>query len=281
MPGPPEDVSAGELFQKLLGPLPSEVVPFPRRTADGRPVGTVRLQLVRPDDRALARTLGLKRARDRFKLEREDQDSAIGAGVVSDCVVAELLAMVCRTEENYGNDEKPFYPLVFKDADAVGQTLSSDEMAVLYNCFLLVEAKYGPFDKTIQSETDLSAWIKRLVEGAAEFPLQQLSSVHWADAASLLAVRAYTLSVILESLFSSLPSSLASSLAKYSLGTGFFGSLAPSTSGDGTATSLDLRIPDWEVTTDDARDMAERAKAAEERVLAALAEAEKLKILSE
>ena len=274
MPGPPEDVPPGELFQILKRPLPSAVVPFPRRTADGKPVGSVRLQIIHPDEQAFARIRGIERARSKFKLSREDQEGTIGSGVVSDCVIAEILSLVCRSAENHGNDEKEFYPLVFRDADAVGQTLSSDEMAVLYNAYLLVQTKFGPFDKTIQSEDELSAWIKRLVEGAAEFPLQQLSSVHWADAASLLAQRAYTLSATLESLRSSLPSTLASRLEKYSLGTGSSGSPASSTSADGTGTSLSLRILDVEITTDEARDMMARMAAAEETLLQALDEIE-------
>ncbi len=270
MPGPPEDVTAGELFQRLAQRLPSEVVAFPRRTPDGKRVETVRIQVLPTEQHNLARARGLKKARERYKLDREDQEGSVGAALVSDCIVAELLAACCRSEQNHGNDDKEFYPLIFQSGDQVNELLSADEMAVLYNLYLLVQTKYGPFEKTIQTEDDLSSWIKRLVEGAAEFPLQQLSSVHWADAASLLAQRAYTLSVILESLSESLPTSFKSRLATYSLGTGYFGSRAPSTSADGTETSLNLRIPDWSVSREDAVAMAERMRMAEERITAVL-----------
>jgi len=270
MPGPPNDVPASELFQRLSQRLPSEVVAFPRRTPDGKRVESVRIQVLPTDQHNHARSRGLKRAREKYGLAREDQEGTHGAAPVSDCIIAEILAACCRAEANHGNDEKEFYPLIFQSGDQVNELLSADEMAVLYNLYLLVQTKYGPFEKTIQTEEELSAWVKRLVEGAAEFPLQQLSSVHWADAASLLAQRAYTLSVILESLCESLPSSFRSRLAVYSLGTGFFGSPASSTPPGGTETSLSLRIPDWSVTKEDAVAMAERMRMAEERMVAVL-----------
>jgi hypothetical protein len=270
MPGPPTDVPASELFQRLSQRLPSEVVAFPRRTPDGKPVGKLRIQVLPIDQINHARARGINKARERYKLDREDRESTYGQGLVSDCILAEVLAACCRSEANHGNDEKEFYPLIFQSADQVNETLSPDEMGTLYNLYLQVQAKYGPSEKTIQTEEELSAWIKRLVEGAAEFPLQQLSSVHWDDVASLLAQRAYTLSVILESLCESLPSSFRSRLATFSLGTGYFGSPAPSTSADGTETSLSLRIPDWEISREDAVAMTERMKLAEERLMAVL-----------
>ncbi len=274
MPGPPEDIPPSELFLKLQESRPSEVVNFPRKTSDGKPVGTTRIQVLRSQDHDTARINALRYLREKKKLTKEDMESPLGAAILGDATARELLAMACVTPKDHGSDDKAFNPFVFRDAEAIGATLAADEVAVLFQAYLLVQAKWGPFEKTVQTEEELSSWVKRLVEGAAAFPLQHLSSVHWAELASLLAARAYTLSAILECLWPSLPPSLRSRLETYSMGIGFFGRRAASTSEAGTATSESedgpLRVADVEITIEEARDMAARMKAAEEGALAEL-----------
>ncbi len=273
MAGPHEDVPPSELFLKLQERRPSEVVNFPRRTPDGKPMGRVRIQVLGMVEHDRARVAAKTLARDKLKLSKDDQDSPLGSALVGDAVARELLAIACLEEKNFGSDDEPFYPRVFPSGDAIAAALSADEVAVLFNCYLLVQAKYGPFERTIETEQDLSSWVKRLVEGAAEFPLQHLSSAHWAEAASLLAARAYLLSGILESLFESLPSSLQSRLGTYSLGTGFFGSPAKSSSADGSVTSL--KVGDVDITIEDAKLMASRMKDVEAGALAVLDNADR------
>lgn len=278
MAGPPTDVTPAELFTKIQEPpRPSEVVNFPRRTPDGKPVGTVRIQVLPMREHTRARKAALEKATSQHKLSREDRDSGLGLAIVNDAVACELLAVACRTEQNHGNEEKPFYPVIFPTAEAIADLLSADEIAVLFNCYLLVQAKWGPFEKTIQTEQELSEWIKRLVEGAAEFPLAQLSSAPSAELPSLLARRAYTLSVILESLFSSLPNILKSRLGIYSLGTGFFGLPAADTSEAPTGTSPSLRVADAEITIEDAKQFALQLKNSESAAIAALDAAEEMR----
>lgn len=283
MAGPPTDVPPGELFLGLQQPRPSEVVAFPRRTKDGKPVGTVRMQVLPMREHNNARKAALEKAKSQLKLSREDQESPLGAALVSDAVARELLAQSCRTEENYGNDGKEFYPVIFPTPESIDDLLSADEVACLFNCYLLVQAKWGPFEKTIQTEEELSAWIVRLVEGAAEHPLARLSSAHWAEVVSLLARRAYTLSAILDCLLPHLPPTLASRLRTYSLGTGLFTKPARSLPTESTDTSASheagqdssLRVADVTITMEDARDMALRMKDAEEGVLQVLDEADR------
>jgi hypothetical protein len=270
MPGPPLDVPPSELFLKLQEPRPSEIVAFPRRTRDGKPVGSVRIQVLPHKEHDVARKAALKSASTTLGLTKEETETQLGSSIVNDAVARELLAITCLTEEPIAGSEgeTPRYARIFPDAKSIGETLSADELATLFNAYLLIQHKWGPFEKTVQTEDELSQWIKRLVEGAAEFPLQRLSSVHWAELASLLAARAYTLSAILESLHSSLPSTLQSRLGRYSMGTGLFGSRAASTSTDGSATSL--KVADVEITIEDARDMALRMKDSEQGAIEAL-----------
>jgi hypothetical protein len=260
MSGPPEDLSPGELFLKLQErPRPSDVVPFPRRTESGKAIDNIRIAVLSGEDHDLARIEARKFVKTKYKLTDEDLKDPLVAAVQGDAVARELLAMACLQEKpapGSEGHEREFYPRAFPDGPSVGKALGADEVAVLFSNYLLVQHKYGPFEKTIQSEQELSAWIKRLVEGAAEHPLRHLSLVQWAEAASLLAVRAYTLSVILESLFESLPTTLKSRLGSFSLGTGFFGRPAADSPPIGSESSGALKLSDVPITREEAEALA-------------------------
>ncbi len=274
MAGPPDDVAPSDLFLKLQESRPSEVLNFPRKTSDGKPIGTVRLQVLIADDHDAARILVKRKLCEKYKLKPEDLEGALGNAVLNDGVARELLAMACLTEARMANttEESPRYPRVFPDAEAVGKVLTADELAVLFQSYLLVQAKYGPFDKTVQTEEDISAWIVRLVEGAADYPLGRVSSVGWAELASFLAGRAYLLSAVLTALWPSLPPSLKSRLGACSLDTGSFGGPAGSRPPGSTAS---FAISDVQVTVEDAARMAEEMKALEENATAAADEAKR------
>ncbi len=257
MSGPPTDVPASELFLKLQEmPRPSEVIEFPRRTATGKSVGTIRIMVLANEDHDLARIAGRKVVKEKHKLTDAELQDAITSHVVGDAIARELLAMACRTEENFGDERKPSYPRIFPDGQTIGQLLSGDEVNALLTAYRAVQHKWGPFEGTIQTEEELSLWIKRLVEGAAEFPLKHLSSAHLEELPLLLAVRAYTLSVILDSLFSILPDTLKSSLRNYSLGTGYFGKPAATTPESGTGSSVVLKVSEKPITLEDAKRLA-------------------------
>lgn len=288
MPGPPPDVPAAELFQKLQEtPRPSEVVNFPRRTATGKPIDTTRIQVLKAEDHDKARIRAVQRVKAEHKVTEDDLKHPMVDAVVRDYAAREVLQMACLSEKSHGeHGGKPFFPLVFRDAKDIGEMLSGEEVAVLFQAYLLVQAKYGPFERNVQTEQDLSDWIKRLVEGAREYPLQHLSSAHWAELASFLARRAHTLSVILECLLPSLPPTLKSRLASFSLGTGFFGKPPASTPKTGSETSQGsgeeperdaremLRLSGAPITVEEAAAMAGRLKEAEAGVNAVLDEIE-------
>jgi hypothetical protein len=260
MPGPPDDVEPGELFRKLMErPAPSAVIPFPRKDEHGKPIGSVRIQVLSMTDHDDARLDANEKLKK--KVGKEDRGLPTIEAVAGDLVARELLAKACRIEEDRGEPGKPFYPRIFPSAEAIGQALTADETAVLFSAYLQAQNKWGPFEKTVQTEEELSQWIKRLVEGAREFPLSQISSVHWAELASLLAQRAYILSAILECLFESLPSSLRLRLGSYSLGTGFFGTPASKSAEDGNEGS-EFITSRPEVTLEDATEFALKMRAA-------------------
>lgn len=231
MPGPPKNVESSELFQSLMAmPRPNEVVDFPRVDRRGKPVARIRIFVLSQADHETARRMALERLKKKG-LSVEDQRTALGESLSGDASAKEILAMACHEEKFAGTEDAPIYIRVFKDASEVEQ-LSSDEVAALFNSYINVQYKYGPFDKTVTTEQELSDWIKRLKEGASSDPLVHVSLPALADLALRLAKRAWRLGAALESQWSNLPPSLVASLDGCSLGTGFFGEHAESSIGE-------------------------------------------------
>lgn len=229
MSGPPKDVAPSELFQRLLDrPRPAEVVKFPGLDKQGAR-GELRMQVLSKVDSDRARLVShaaVKKNAARYgiaNLTPQDMASEAVQGVISDLAACEVLAMACTQTETFtgsdGDDEQARYPLIFPDGEAVGKTLTADEVAYLFSAYMLVQHKYGPHEAICLPE-DVNAWVRRLVEGAAENPFLRLSSPQWAELLTSLAGKLYALSGFLESQWSSLPDSLKSGLETYCLGIG-------------------------------------------------------------
>jgi hypothetical protein len=250
---PPTNVPASELFLKLLEPEPSEEIDFPRYNADGTPVGRLRVRVLAQEDHDRARLKGEAAILANGKT-REDLTNPATREVVADAIAREVLAVACLTAEELTKDEKghPVYGRVFRNAEDLLK-IRPDELAVLFSAYQMVQAKYGPFESTV-TEDDVTAWIKRLEAGASALPFAQVPSHRLPELAMSLAHRAYTLSAILDGLWSSLPDTSRSRLTEYGLGTGSFGELAA------TSTTTGGESLDDPVTTAAAARMAETAK---------------------
>lgn len=231
MAGPPKDIPASELFQALMAmPRPNEVVDFPRTDRRGNAVARIRIFVLSQADHDAARRLALERLKKRG-LSVDDLRTALGDSLSGDASAKELLAMACYEEKCAGTDDAPIYIRVFRDAGEI-EKLTSDEIAALFNSYINIQYKYGPFDKTVATDHELSEWIKRLKDGASSDPLVHFSLPALADLALRLAKRAYRLGAALESQWSSLPPTLVADLEDCSLGTGFFGAPAANTALD-------------------------------------------------
>ncbi len=226
MSGPPDDISAGELFQHLLQrPRPSEVVPFAALDKPGKK-GEIRIQVLPKEEHDRARFAAhqaLKKASTKYgiaSLSAQDMQSPAVAAVESDLSACEVLSMAClRVEPSPGyTEEDSFirYARVFPDGESVGKTLSADEVAYLFAAYNLIQYKYGPHEATCLPE-DVNVWVRRLVEGAADLPFLRLSSPQWAEMLTAFAQKLHDLGALLESQWSSLPDSLKSDLATYCL----------------------------------------------------------------
>lgn len=227
MSGPPKDVEASELFQRMLErPRPNELVQFDALNQPGAR-GKLRIQVLPKNEHDRARVVAHKKIADLAKKEGivltpQDLLSEAIKGTESDLAACEVLAAACLHEKpmpGYSEgDETVRYGRVFPDGDAVGRVLSADEVAYLFAAYNLVQHKYGP-NESICLPEDINDWVRRLVEGAADNPFLRLSSPQWAELLTAMAQRLYALSQVLESQWSSLPDSLKSELQTFCLGT--------------------------------------------------------------
>ncbi len=232
MTKPSTEISAADLFLKMMEARPSDIIDFPRRGADGNYVARVRIQVLRGEDHDRARMAGqaaLKRKIASFgiaPLSDKDMESPAIQECLGDAIAHELLAMAVRSVEPVSPETEtaaPVYGPIFTSGALIPQALTADEIAALYNAYLMVQHKYGPFERTIDGDADVDAWVNRLEEGAARYPLAVLPLPQLAELTCSLAERISTLSRILASQWESLPDSSRSLLHPFCMGIGSFG----------------------------------------------------------
>jgi hypothetical protein len=219
MAGPPKDVPASELFQKLLErPEPSVVVDFPRKNEDGKPVGQVRIRVLRMEEHDEARISAIDALKKRGVMTSDvAYESLLGDGAAR-----ELLARACLTDKAAtGTDDSetgPLYGRIFRTAADVNK-LTADEVSVLFGYYLQVQKRFGPYEASFQDPQEVNAWVQRLVEGAAAYPLSALPSPDVQELTLCLAQRASRLSEIMSSQPEDLPALLASLPTSWVIGT--------------------------------------------------------------
>jgi hypothetical protein len=250
---PPADVPANELFLRLLErPRPAETVDFPGLDAPGAR-GKIRIQVLRKEEHDRARLVSIQRLKDSARdfgisaLTPDDMRDEAVRGVISDLSACEVLAMSCTTtapmsgEDATDADAK--YGRVFPDGKAVGKTLTPDEVRYLFSAYHLLQQKYGPNESLCLPE-DINLWIRRLVEGAEQYPFLRLSSLQWGELLTALAKKLYTLSDLLISKWETLPESWKSELQTYCLDTGSSGVPAES--------SIETELPQGDISFEQA-----------------------------
>ena len=236
---PPEDVEPSELWKILCASeQPSEVVDFPRKNRAGKFVAKVRISCLSIADHDTARLKAHQWMKDQgIPIEEFNTDGMVKT--MGDATARHLLALACKRVEPFPDCDphKPTkYPLAFMNPENL-RTLSSDELTSLFTMWQMVQNKFGPNEGNIETEAELSAWVKRLVEGASANPLALLSWHQLVGLVMSLAERAYCTSAALDSHFSTLPDTLKSDLAKLNIGTSYFGKRLASTILPGLATT--------------------------------------------
>jgi len=258
---PPKDVPASELFLKLLdAPSPSEVVEFPRRGPDGKPLFSVRIFVLSMADHHDARIAAHK------WLQAKGLDVPHGNAlshevreIYSDACARFVLQKAVRHTEPIKDSERTVggakYAYLFPDADSIDKVLSAPELVVLFAAYQAVQHKYGPNEELVRTEEELDAWIARLSEGASAVPFLRLDSPAVAELCQRFARRLSSISALLASHSRSLPSSLAADLAKLHTGSGFAGAprLASPTQESSQSSSV---VPSEPITLEQAQALA-------------------------
>lgn len=240
---PPSDVEPCDLFRKLQkAPAPSEVIDFPRAGADGKPVGKCRIFVLSMEDHHDARLDARKWVADRLKADGQSADAMddhLLREVIGDATARFLLQKAVRTENptegSEATPEGPQYAYVFMHPEVLDKILRAPELETLFRAYELIQHKYGPFEGNLQSPDEVTAWVKRLTEGAKGFPSVRCDWLALAELSKALAQRVYCLSAMIESQQSSLPDTSMSDLASWGIGIGLFGSLPASALPDGAS----------------------------------------------
>jgi hypothetical protein len=187
---PQKDVEPSALFRKLLEmPAPSEVLDFPRKDPDGKPVFRYRCQVLTSGQMEQCRTRALDSIKNKHGWNTpEQQQQPIAAIVIEDAIAREILCQSCCEVEAVGERDNgsPIYPKLFTDVSHLDNLLG-DEAAVLLQYFNLTQAKYGPLISHLTAAQQ-NAWVERLAEGGSAFPLRLLDS-HQRDLLTLSAAK--------------------------------------------------------------------------------------------
>lgn len=251
MAGPPADFEPSKLWLKLQEqPRPTEVFDFPRKDGSGKPMGQVRIQVLTHLQQDEARERAQQYLLTRRGYKKEDLKVGLNEEILGDAVAREALALACHTVESLAGTDPPRYGRMFPTGEAIGQVLTGDEIATLFQQYQWVQHKYGPMQHETTAEEELD-WIRTLATGAGAFPLAHMSWLQLAELNTSLARRSYTLSEIFESLYSSLPDTLKSRLESLNIGTGYFGEqlatdgeTAPQTTGEQEKDPTTLTLED-------------------------------------
>lgn len=171
-PPPKKDVPASELFARISqeGPddRPFELFDFPRKDAEGEPLGKVAVWPLKQREVLAAKAESTRKTREYIK-EKLDQGEQVEGykQVFEDICASEIIFRCCRDPDNR---KIPIFPT----GAAVREQLTSDEMSALVNAYALAQFRLGPIVATMSDE-EFEAWVARLGEGGADFPLHLLS----------------------------------------------------------------------------------------------------------
>lgn len=185
--GPPTDIPASELLQKLQSvERPSELVPFPRNDADGKPLFQYRCRILTQSEIDQAVANAERHARQVLKE---------GSASLTDEQIAHVRKEAW--EEIYNNakcveliyasarDPSNNLPL-FATAAQIRKLLTADEAAAMFHAYTAVQFKLGPQWRVL-SASEIEEWIDALTTGVGVYPLAHLEPGPLAQLAHSLA----------------------------------------------------------------------------------------------
>lgn len=170
MPMPPED--GFKLFSEITAlPRPHRLVPFPRINPKTGENFEIAMWLLTEQESLLVASEAEKMTRRLLKdnLPGKDEQSKGYNDVFNNASAIELLYRACRDPNDI---TRPLFP----NKQAIGDTLTTDEIAVLLNHYFTMQVELGPIVGGM-TEEELQAWIKKLAEGgqSSQYFLNSLS----------------------------------------------------------------------------------------------------------
>jgi hypothetical protein len=202
---PPRNIDAGDLWAQIITlPRAHRVVPFPRNSPDGSPLGDVTIYVLTGDEVNAANLSAEKFIREQYKktvgeVPQASEMSEAFSNLYNGRATREILFRSCRNASACEPDSttgvctvnhdnlRPFFPT----SEAVGK-LSTDELAVLMQHYMHTQAEVGPIVSSM-SQGEMDAWIEVLGEGGQRSPLALLSSGQTIALLMYMASRLYAL----------------------------------------------------------------------------------------
>ncbi len=178
-------------------PRPSQIVDFPRKGADGKFLGELRIQVLTQEEQILCSAEAERFTKKAIKDLPKGDEAQLGyQNVYNNSAAVEVLFHSCRRRDDA---KEPFFP----SRDAIRKSLTPDEVGVLMMHYYTVQAELGPIVASMTDE-QVDDIVARLGEGGSRFPLDLLSWDAVKTLAFIMACRLHN-SVTATSLPGSLP----------------------------------------------------------------------------
>jgi len=184
---PSDNLTPSELFLALTKvPRPSRVVDFPRRDANGKPLGELRIKILSQEEQMESAAEAERYTRKVLKEAPKSDEARRGYDdIYNNAAACEVLFKACRDANDV---TKPLFPTI----QDIRKWLTMDEVGALMAHYLTAQAELGPIVASM-SETDVDAWIVRIREAGTLFPLDLLSSEALKTLVAILVSRLATL----------------------------------------------------------------------------------------
>lgn len=167
----PKEETGSELWHLLTSiPRPTRKVPIPRKLpGTSESVGEVPIWPLTHGELIESNAAAEQRMRTLFKDENKKDELNLGyQHSFANELAVQHLWRACRDPNDV---TKPAFP----SPKAMSVAMTGDEIGVLYNSFLAVQAELGPITTTMSDE-EYEAWVKLIAKSGSADPFVTLSS---------------------------------------------------------------------------------------------------------
>lgn len=190
--GPHSDVKPSELVRRLMdSKRPSEVLPFPRTDADGKPIFEYQMMVLTQEelDSCIANAERYTRTTISDKTGSNEDISNVRreawSEIYENAKCVELLYEAMRQPDDINKR-------LFMSPSEIRRHLTIDECALLFKSYEAVQFRFGPIWKLL-SDDEIEAWVTTLSEGASSYPLEHMGQGALTQLVISLALRLHML----------------------------------------------------------------------------------------